>query len=424
MIRAETDKSHHERWNYWTMALYLSCYRVGLVLIQPDTVLPVCILNLTSQPLLVGLASSLYLFFWTFPQSLSAFYTTRVRETKPLVSLLMVLHALPWAFLACYFVFAWGSGRLQGHLGTSLLMIYAAIIAFSVLGGASIPGYMTMVGKSLVVRTRIKLLGYVWGTSAVLTLGASLIMRRLIRTVPFPLNFSIIFLLAFAVFCIAITFWAETKEPPEEGDRRVQGTLSDYYRNLFTTIRTESRFRYFLFSITLAGFALPLLMPFLAVHAVVDLSCPPETVALFLLVLMGCQSIAGYVTASFLSDKSAVFRLFLSLCFMVLVSVALLVPSLPGRIWVGYALAGLAQGFFASSYQLAMFEVSGRQDASIVIGITNTIRAPFYAVGPIFGGLLQMSVGFTWVTVTSLAFSLAALVAMRAVRISDTHHDL
>ena len=80
--------SEHGRWNYWTMALYLSCYRVGLVLVQTDTVLPVLMLNLTTNPLLLGLASSLYLFFWTFPQSLSAFYTRRLREMKPLVSLL------------------------------------------------------------------------------------------------------------------------------------------------------------------------------------------------------------------------------------------------------------------------------------------------------------------------------------------------
>lgn len=417
--------SEHGRWNYWTMALYLSCYRVGLVLVQTDTVLPILILNVTTNPLLLGLASSLYLFFWTFPQSLSAFYTRRLREMKPLVSLLMVLHALPWAILATYLIFSWSDAGLRGSSFTTLLMIYSTVIAFSILGGASIPGYMTMVGKTLVTRTRIQLMGYVWSTSALLTVGASLLMHHLIASVPFPLNFSIVFLLAFAVFCIAITFWAETKEPVAQVNPKLYASLGDYYRDVFISIRDESQFRYFVSAITLAGFALPLLMPFLAVHAVVKMDYPQETVAAFVLVLMVSQSIAGYITARFLADKPAISGLVISLFFMVLTSIAMLIPSLPASVWIGYFLAGLAQGFFASSYQPAMFEVSGRQDASVVIGITNTIRAPFYALGPIIGGILQSAFGFFWVAVTCLVFSLVALFSMRgATRVEADEKEI
>ena len=168
-------------------------------------------------------------------------------------------------------------------------------------------------------------------------------------------------------------------------------------------------------SITLSGFALPMLMPFLAVHAIADLGNPPETIAVFLLILMVCQSVAGYVTSRFLSDRPAVLGLFISLGFMTALSAALLASPFPGGIWLGYVLAGLAQGFFASSYQTAMFEVCRRKDAGVVIGITNTIRAPFYALGPILGGVLQATFGFTAVAATCLAFSAAALLAMRPV---------
>ena len=231
--------AQHERWNYWTVALYLSCYRVGLVLVQPDTVLPVLLLHVTDNPLLLGAPSSLYLFFWTFPQSLSAFYTARVRETKPLVSLLMVLHALPWAVLSFYLVFSWRRRSDGGSPLAMVLAVYAAVIAYSILGGASMPGYMTMVGKTLMARSRIKLMGNVWCTSVVLTFGASMLMRRLIAEAPFPLNFAIVFLTGFAAFCMAVTFWGETKEPPTNGNGQIHSTLRGYYRDVFTSIRRD-----------------------------------------------------------------------------------------------------------------------------------------------------------------------------------------
>ncbi len=398
----------HERWNYWTMALYLACYRTGLALVQPDTVLPVALMQLTSNTVLLGLASSLYLFFWTFPQSLSAFYTARATALKPLVSLLMVLHALPWAILGCYFILMYDPER-GSHLsnGTAMWLIYAAVVSFSILGGASIPGYMTMVGKTVVGTTRIQMMGYVWCITAVLTFGVAQLMRHLIANVPFPLNFAIVFLLGFAVFCLAIAFWAETREPANPV-RRTHETLREYYQDIWDSIRHEPSFRYFTIAMTFAGFSLPLLLPFLAVHAIRDLKYNPETVAYFLLVMTVCQSFAGYVTGRYVARHSASLALLIAFGFMLAASIVLLVMRADQAIWVGYTLTGLAQGFFVSGYQPAMFEVSGRQDVSVVIGITNTIRAPFYALGPILGGVLYERFGFSAVLICSLTASLLA----------------
>jgi MFS family permease len=414
---------HHERWNYWTMALYMSCYRTGLALIQPDTVLPFVLMQLTPNPVLQGLASSLYLFFWTFPQSLSAFYTARIRETKPLVSALMVLHALPWAILACYFIWNYSAGVEPLRPTSAVLLIYAAVVVFSILGGSSIPGYMTMIGKTLVGPIRIQFMGYVWCISALLTLAASMLMRHLLAAIPFPLNFAILFLLAFSLFCMAIACWAETKEPPRPASRVVvHDRLGEYYRDVLDTLRRENRFRSFVTSITMAGFGLPLLLPYMVGYAVTELGQPPQSVAWFLALLMICQSLAGYVTGRYLSRHSASHALLVSLTFIALTAGLLLLVNVPAVIWPGYVLAGLAQGFFVAGYQPAMFEVTGRQDASVVIGITNTIRAPFFAMGPILGGILQYFHGFHAVAGCALAFSiLSALFLWPVVRGSRSH---
>jgi hypothetical protein len=421
MQRKETDSPphqasvplavDHERWNYWTMALYMSCYRTGLALIQPDTVLPVLLMQLTPHPLLQGLASSLYLFFWTFPQSLS----------KLLVSLLMMLHALPWAVLACYFILNSTGGGDPLTPRTAILLIYVAVIAFSILGGSSVPGYMTMIGKTLMGPIRIQFMGYVWCISALLTLASSLLMRHLLASIPFPLNFAIVFLLAFAMFCMAITCWAETKEPPAP-PRVVHHEIGAYYRDVLATIRHERHFRCFVLAITLAGLGLPLLLPYLVSYGVTELGHPQQSVAWFLAILLICQSIAGYITGRVLSQHSASLALLISMAFIAATSVLALTVRHPSVIWPAYILAGLGQGFFMAGYQPAMFEITGRQDASVVIGITNSIRAPFFALGPIVGGILQAGIGFSAVATCALVFSTLSGLFLWGVVRRKTHH--
>ena len=88
-------------------------------------------------------------------------------------------------------------------------------------------------------------------------------------------------------------------------------------------------------------------------------------------------------------------------------------PAWPGSLGIVFAGLGSGQGGFQNSTQNIILEFGTREDLPMRIAMMNTGIALMNAVGPLFGGLIAHSLGFTAVfsiSAVMLAISFATVL--------------
>ncbi|HNS51099.1 MAG TPA: MFS transporter [Anaerolineae bacterium] len=393
------------RWNAFVNLMDGSLFWLALSLISASTIVPLFISKLTTSTLPIGIAAMVAQAGWSLPQILTANWAERLPRRKPLViHLTIVAERLPFWVLVI-------AASLAGKWPAVSLVLFLVAYSWRVFGGGMVgTPWMDMIARVIPLQRR----GRFWGLSSSLGVGfgvaGSLLSAWLLRTLPFPKSFVILFAMAAALVTTSWFFLAQTREPAERvtAPRQSQG---QFLASLPPLVRQDAPFRRFLVARTLLALA-AMGSGFVTVSALRRWSVSDATVGIYTAAqLVGMT--AGNLLFGWLGDRYGHKRSLEwgALAYGCAFGVAWLAP-VPAWYYAAFVFLGIAGGAMTVSGMMVILEFSAPERRPTYIGIGNTAVGVASLIGPLAAtGLASIEV--QWVFVPSVAFAILAWAAMR-----------
>lgn len=351
-------------------------------------IVPLFINSLTEATWVIGLISSFFTIGWQLPQLLTADYVAHLRRFKRTV-LLLSFHER-WPFLALALVTA-----LSPALGRDVTLLLAVILlAWQALGGGfTATAWQTMISKIMPAHRRGAFYG-AQSSAAQLFQSISVALAGLVLLeLPSPMDFALCFLVAGIAMLISFWFLAQTREEESEPATTAPFHLRELTARLATIWRTDKNFRWFVVARSLTQFA-AMATAFFTVYAVrrFDMN---EGVAGAMAGIMAVSQMVGSPTFGWAGDRwghrhsMAVGTLLAGISAFIM-----LAAPTSGWLYVGFAVAGFANGAFWTSVMALIADFGKPAERSYYIGLMNTLMAPAALLAPVLGGWLADTLGF------------------------------
>lgn len=247
-------------------------------------------------------------------------------------------------------------------------------------------------------------------------MGGGVIVKYILsnkKNFPFPLNFSLLFLLTFIFMFIALSLFICVKEPPSSIKNNRRTPFSQYLKDIPRILAKDKNYRLFLIAKLLLSSGI-IALPFYIIYARDVFRIPEEAAGIFIF----SQALGGIISTFFwgyLSDKygnKIVMQLSgaLGLLVPLLTLISGILISLFSNISISiiyysfiFLILGMnISGNFIGQINL-LLEISPEESRATYIGITNTLSALVMLL-PLMGGIIIEKASY--LTNFSLAFFL------------------
>ena len=397
---AEQDIKRNYRHNFLVNALDGATYWFGYSFISPTIILPLYIINFTSNPILIGLLPFLNSAGFLIPQLFTANFVARapVKKWFP-VTLGFFSERIPvLLFPLTVLLFAKDRPELA-------LLTFFLLYAWYMIGaGLIIIGWQDMIAKIIPVERRGRFFGitnFVGNATGILGAGS---VGWVLANYEFPQGFLFAFTAAAVLVLLSWVFISLTREPPVQSSQPPVSQL-DFLRSLPRVLRQDANFsRYLAFQI-LSAVSL-MASGFLIVYAKETWNMPNAMAGGFIIALQIGQSVANLLFG-FISDQKG-HKLTLEACMLLGVASLGLAIVAGGPLWfyaVFFLRGMLLAGNMLSGMSIAM-EFSSVEDRPTYMGMANTLPGVAAAIAPLFGGWLASVAGYP------LMFGLSAVVGL------------
>ncbi len=386
-FQAAIDKDH--RHNFLFNVLEGACVRFAFTISSANILLTVFAGELTESKLLVGLVPAMFMLFWTLPQIVSAHKTEHLPRKRGLLIVGRLGKAVPWLFLGTWLLTIGAENKTL-----TLIVFFVLLTVFCVWGGFMVPPWVSFLTK-LIRRTH---LGRLYGLRAFvgysMALAASYLVKRILEVYEFPKGYAFIFLLTGTGFIVATFFLRQTREPADESANAgaTQG-LRAFLRQAVEMVKQHRSFRVFLLVVILSAFGAAgpgagIASGFYSVYGRKVLNAPPGDLGMYIAIMASCQLVAvlfgGWVIDRFGAKPVYGAALFFGIGAAL---TSFFAPN-AGVFRLTFVFVGLAMGFFAISYHNMIIALAPAGLRSTYMGISNTLRGPFYAIAPLLGGAI------------------------------------
>jgi hypothetical protein len=393
-------------------------YQMGIAFVDPSTVLPVFINELTRSELAVGAVSAVAGAGWLLPQLFVANYVQVMPRKLPVYRWAAVVRlAAMFGLVAALYVLG-GRARL---ILPVFLVLYAV---FMFAGGAGGISFIDVVAKTIPPYRIGSFFGQRLLYGGILAIIAAVVVRWMLGQggpFAFPRNFIYLFLMGAVVVAAALTCFAVIDEPPGKVERS-RPPLAEYLRRAPAVLVHDADFRR-LFVVGLLQGAAGIAGPFYVVFTGVSLGMPQSMLGIYL----GAGTVGGIVSNFLwapLSDRYGGKRAMVWVAAM-----ALLAPGLATALAVlplHHAAAGWgfcavffligctgSGSFIASNHYL--LELAPEVTRPTYVGVLNTFSG-VTPLMPLLGGVLVRAWSYQAVFALAAAASLAGLVRAVGLR--------
>lgn len=215
--RLQATLSSTDRQNYFLGVLNGAFTQLGMNLTHPSLVLSVFIRALGGSNTLVGLLPAIRFGGWFLPQFLAASWIQPRQRKVPIVLGMEVVRTAIYAILG---ILAYA---LSGSSPSLLLGIVFALFSLSRLtAGTGALARTDTIGKIIASPRRAAFFAArsFWG--GLVVFGAGVLVRQVLDEThgqPFPLNFTLLFILSALSFLLALLIFAKVREPSDPADR-------------------------------------------------------------------------------------------------------------------------------------------------------------------------------------------------------------
>ena len=386
-------------------------FSVGMGIINPTTVIPDFVRQLTSSEIVIGLCGSLWTIGYTLPQLFVARHVVRYERKK----WWFVGPNIPVRFAILIFslITVWlGSDRPQLILLAFFVCYGIAALGDGVVG---VP-WADLAGTSLDNRRRARMFGLTIAVSSVLLLLLAPLIGDVLGDAgrPFPNNYAVLFGAAGLLFVVSIVPGFFFHELP--GGKAVEKPLPfrEYLPDLGRVLRDDAPFR--AFTVTRIFTSLfKMASPFYIGYATVQLGLSSEVAVPVLLAMQTIGSVAGALTYVWLGVRSPLLYIRLALWCAALLPACALLAAVAGPLplYVGFLLSGLTTANLMSAYLDWLVGYAGAERRPVYVGLSNTVTAGVAFIAPIIGGAIAASLGYLPLFAVSLLMTLGALFSTR-----------
>jgi hypothetical protein len=398
-------------------------FGIGLIFANAATTLPAFAAGLTSNKVLIGAASSLWVGGWLLPQLFAAHYLTGQPRKYPVM--------MTWEYLGrpaflLFVVWLLAGGARYPALTLGLFLL--SIVIFRASDALVALAYWDLLGRAMPVNRRGRLFGMGQLTTGLAAVGAGLLIQRVLGPAGpgYPLNYAILFALAALGFTISTVACAFIVEVPEAAEPPVTRTsLRAYLPQLGRLWRADRRFNTITGVRVLSG-AGALATSFYVVYATDVLRLPPSAVGLFTFAATGGMVAAGLLLGP-LADRYGPRRVvqvvtwaqFLTPVLALLCHLGVFGPAVGVVFPLLFALLGVYEGSYMLGFNSFLLEIAPPGQRANYMGLANTFSSVLIFM-PVAGGLLLQGTSYPVLFVAASAVTLSAALLALGLPASST----
>lgn len=374
------------------------------------TVIPLFVDTMTDSAILIGLIPAIHSVGWQLPQLFTANRVARLRRYKPMVLFMTINERLPFFGLG---LVAWFLPSLGPRL--ALWLTFSLLVWQGLGGGFTATAWQSMIAKIIPVDRHGTFFGFQSAFANLFASGSGVLAGLLLERLPMPFNYTLCFLLAGLAMAVSYSFLALTREP-KSPDEQVTSPATGFYRNLWTILKRDSRFRWFLVVRGLSQLSV-VAFSFYTVYAVRYLGMNEATAGLMLGVYTFGQ-IAANPIMGWVGDRwnHPVVMTVGALAAAMSAVVAWTAPQL-SWFYLSFILAGVANVSIWTIGIAMTLQFGTLAERPAYIGLANTLVAPITITAPLFGGWLADFAGFEYTFILSAVCGLiTALVLSLTLR--------
>jgi MFS family permease len=375
---------------------------------SPATILPAFAAHLGASNLVIGAIPAVMTLGWFLPSLFLAPHTEALPRKLPFILRYTIWERLSLPALAgVAFVLA------QTAPGLSLALLLLLLLAMAAVGGALVPAWMDVIGRTIPTTLRGRFFGAASLLASVGGLLAGAGTTYLLAAFPEPQSYGLCFLAGSA--CLAISYLAlASAREPAAGVTRVPVPLAAYLGRIPALLRRDRNLAWFLVARATSTVA-TMATGFYTVHALRAFGAPDWQVGVFTTLYLAGQ-MAGNLTLGWLADRVG-HRVVLALGVGALAAgnVAALAATSVGPFGVVFLLAGVHQATVQLSARTILLEFTDDPDERpTYVGLANTALAPLAFAAPLAAGIMADGLGLPIVFALATAVALLALALLLA----------
>lgn len=409
---------------FWKIAGAGALFQAGSSAVDSATIVASLVNHLTGSVYAVGAASAVLRLGWLSTQLVVGFLAQRSTRRMPYYMAGAFGRATCLALIAVLLAFAGNS--TGGWLAIAFLSLWTTYAFVS--GIVAVP-YNDIVGRSIPSDARSRMLAWRFFGGGVLALGIAAIVHRLLTTEPLLSAYAMIFALAALLMFVSSISFVSAGEPPAPSssmENSASGGFRDFVADGLAVLRSDGRFRLFLYTQWLGGVTL-MALPFYVVAAT-RAGLGPQDVG----ILLGAQtagSLASNALWGRIGDSHGKLRLLQSVGILRLVPplgmLAILMvgdPSAPEALWsfaaLFFAIGALVNGM-TIGYLGYLMKISPDDRRPAYSAYFNTLASPA-ALLPLVGAVIADALSLDAVFIVAAGAAIFQLhLFKRLARLED-----
>ncbi len=403
IFKSKHFRNENVKKNFFLNVFDGSVYSFAMSFVSLQTVLPVFIKKISGSDIAVGLIPVIWSIGFNFPQILVSNHVRKLGYKKPWMLKTALVQRVPWlvmAFLSYFLVDSLDNS-------TALIIIFLGL-AFAALGGSiNLPGWFDLISKITPVQLRGRLFAYRSVLGAAMGIFGGWVVSLILDSVSYPDNYSLLFLIAFAVTMLSYIFLILLKEE-QPNHPQSNFTYKEFIKRLSTILKEEKNFRNFIVADSMMMLAL-MSNAFLAVNAIEKFNLPDAYAGYFTIIMMLSMTL-GSLYFGYLADKQGhKLNLVWSSVFTLTACIAALISPVVEVYFICFAASALTITLTQVSRLTIIAEICREDDRPTYISLTNLVTAPFVLSG-LFGGWIASAFGYNAVFIIAGLFAAMAFV--------------
>lgn len=394
----EEEVRRYYRRNFIAGLVHGVFFRASAALVDTNTVLPAFISTLTGSEVAVGMIAAFIGLGQVLPELFAAYWVEGKPRKKPILLGVITVRWISWVLLA------WLTYRYAlRNPGLVLVAFGVLVLTFSLAGGIGTVVYADIFARAIPTERRGRFIGTRNMLGFALAIASGVVVKSILQDqarFPFPVNYTVLFLLSGVMLGIAFTGFALIKEPVYPIQRPAH-SWSHMMSRARTLLASSREFRRLLTAqaLLLSGLALA---PFFVVYARQVLQVPAGMVGVFLSTQMIGAAVSNLLWG-WLGDTygNRTITVGVAASGALAALVALLTPAHVPQVYtlvflfLGGAMSGMRVG-----YGNIILEMAPPELRPTCVALKDTLLMPFMLLPMAVGALVQQ-VPYAWVFIGS-----------------------
>ncbi len=299
-----------------------------------------------------------------------------------------------------------------------LPIIIAFLFMLGLFGGMQRVAFQVLLAKVIPVSRRGRLQAWRNVTGGLIAAALAYFAGRwFIESNVWGNGYATTFLLAFILTSLGLTALSLLMREPIPPTVRPKTSVRDRVKEMPALFREDPGFMFFTLTLILA-MAGRAAAPFYILYASQTIELTGANIGLLSLAFLGADTISNLLWG-YAGDKFGFRSVFLASLGVWIAATGLLM-NVHDMQWIFVAFVGLGAsqaGYMMAASTMAL-EFGKREDVAMRLALSGTAEGTMAAAGPLVGGIIAASLGYTWLFSVSIVFLLAA-IALLVLRVEE-----